>query len=175
MFSAWKAAYLASKLPLTSSADALTREITLESSCRHIHTSFLLEIQGVSYSKFYWVLEKLRTMSCICSGGVGLTMQENWLMEFLLPKLALPSLHPWTGLQAAQPSDIQTPSPAATAARWPGRLSPPLASQFAEISPDFFLCPVGDCAGSVDLSLCWHMLRGVANGSERSSFLQTSW
>lgn len=46
MFSAWKAAYLASKLPLASSADALTREITLESSCRHIHTSFLLEIQG---------------------------------------------------------------------------------------------------------------------------------
>ena len=68
MFSAWKAAYLASKLPIASLADALTREITLESSCRRIHTSFLLEIQGVSYSKFYWVLEKLRTMSQVLLG-----------------------------------------------------------------------------------------------------------
>lgn len=56
MCSAWKAAYLASKLPLASSADALTREITLESSCRRIHMSFLLEIQGVSYSKIILVL-----------------------------------------------------------------------------------------------------------------------
>lgn len=50
MCSAWKAAYLASKLPLASSADALTREIILESSCRRIHMSFLPEIQSMSYS-----------------------------------------------------------------------------------------------------------------------------
>lgn len=74
----------------------------------------------------------------ICSGEVGLTMQENWLMESFLPKLALLSLHSWTGLQAGRPSDFQTRSTAATTARWSGRLSPPLASQFAKISPHSF-------------------------------------
>lgn len=50
MGSAWKAAELASKLPLAGSADALTREMILESSCRRIHRSFLPEIQCVSLS-----------------------------------------------------------------------------------------------------------------------------
>lgn len=43
--SALKVAYLASRLPLGSSADALPRKLTVESSYRHIHRSFLSEIE----------------------------------------------------------------------------------------------------------------------------------
>lgn len=101
-----KIAYLASKLPLASSADSLPRKLIVESSCRHTHMSFLPEIQSVSYSKCCWLLGKLRTTPCICSGGAGLTVRGDWLMGSVLPKgipavvLACPPLpHSWEVLR----------------------------------------------------------------------------
>lgn len=69
--------------------------------------SFLPEIQSVSCSVLLDVGKAENLL--YLSGGVGLTMQENWLMESVLPKLALLSLHFWMGLQTARPSDIVLP------------------------------------------------------------------